>query len=71
MEILKNLLNEYKRINEKRLKTLFLFNRCLSACFLAVGCYLIYQWKQKDFFNDGLDLIQIVSTLIENHGALK
>ncbi|WP_238830958.1 hypothetical protein [Helicobacter pylori] len=59
--------------------------------FLVVGCYLIYQWKQKDFFNDGLDLIQkvesvviifflfsyllgvvqIVSTLIENHGALK
>ncbi|MGL2761248.1 hypothetical protein ACQJ78_06285 [Helicobacter pylori] len=107
MEILKNLLNESKKINEKRLKTLFLFvtlnficlgshfitlyKPMLSACSLAVGCYLIYQWKQKDFFNDGLDLIQkvesvviifflcsyllgvvqIVSAVIENHGALK
>ncbi len=32
----------------------------LSACFLAVGCYLVYQWKQNaeslnsesDFLND-------------------
>ncbi len=76
MEILKNLLNEAKRINEKRLKTLFLFvtlnficlglhfitlyKPFLSACFLVVGCYLIYKWKQKakslnaksDFLND-------------------
>ncbi len=115
MEILKNLLNEAERINEKRLKTLFLFvtlnficlglhfitlyKPFLSACFLVVGCYLVYQWEQKakslndkkDFLNDGLDLIQkvesvviifflfsyllgvvqIVSAVIENHGALK
>ncbi|WQS37699.1 hypothetical protein KVC07_02285 [Helicobacter pylori] len=88
MEILKNLLNEYKRINEKRLKTLFLFvtldficlglhfitlyKPMLSACFLVVGCYLIYKWKQKikslndkkDFFNDGLDLIQKVESVV-------
>ncbi len=76
MEILKNLLNEAKKINEKRLKTLFLFvtlnficlwshfitlyKPMLSACFLVVGGYLVYQWKQKtkslndkkDFLND-------------------
>ncbi len=76
METLENLLNEAKRINEKRLKTLFLFvtlnficlglhfitlyKPFLSACFLAVGCYLVCQWEQKvkslndkkDFLND-------------------
>ncbi|WP_033746311.1 hypothetical protein [Helicobacter pylori] len=76
MENLENLLNEAKRINAKYLKTLFLFvtlnficlglhfitlyKPMLSACFLAVGCYLVYEWKQnakslndkKDFFND-------------------
>ncbi|WP_033781668.1 hypothetical protein [Helicobacter pylori] len=76
MENLENLLNEAKRINAKRLKTLFLFatlnficlgghfitlyKPMLSACFLAVGCYLVYEWKQKaeslnaesDFLND-------------------
>ncbi|AGT73759.1 hypothetical protein HPSA20_1191 [Helicobacter pylori SouthAfrica20] len=76
MENLENLLNEAKRINAKRLKTLFIFvtlnficlglhfitlyKPMLSACFLAVGCYLVYQWKQKaksfnaesDFLND-------------------
>ncbi|WP_033618278.1 hypothetical protein [Helicobacter pylori] len=76
METLENLLNEAKRIKAKRLKTLFIFvtlnficlwlhsitlyKPMLSACFLAVGCYLVYEWKQKakslndkkDFLND-------------------
>ncbi|WP_033791325.1 hypothetical protein KVK77_06825 [Helicobacter pylori] len=76
MENLENLLNEAKRINAKRLKTLFLFvtlnficlgshfitlyKPMLSVCFLAVGCFLVYQWKQNaeslnsesDFLND-------------------
>ncbi|WP_033782569.1 hypothetical protein [Helicobacter pylori] len=76
METLENLLNEDKKINEKRLKTLFLFvtlnficlwshfitlyKPMLSVCFLVVGGYLVYQWKQKikslnaesDFLND-------------------
>ncbi len=63
METLENLLNEAKRIKAKRLKTLFIFvtlnficlglhsitlyKPMLSACFLAVGCCLVYEWKQK------------------------
>ncbi len=76
METFKNLSNEAKRINVKRLKTLFIFvtlnficlggyfitlyKPMLSVCFLAVGGYLVYQWKQNaeslnsesDFLND-------------------
>ncbi len=76
METLENLLNEAKRIKAKRLKTLLIFltlnficlgshfitlyKPMLSVCFLAVGCFLVYQWKQNseslnsesDFLND-------------------
>ncbi|WP_120826491.1 hypothetical protein [Helicobacter pylori] len=62
METLENLLNEAKRINEKRLKTLFIFltlnmiclglhfitfyKPFLSSCFLVVGCYLIWEHER-------------------------